>query len=324
MQTIEKALEMTKKICDKKMYKDLAIEDKQRIFDAIVSTKTESEIRSINSTDDGKWYIAQIYDLKITFSTNTFDAYKIKEHLTDSMNLYISDQIVTIDEAIEYINKLRLQKQIELKNLLYKIRKVCNGKEFELLRRKYKQKIFDSYMMTELEKKITTRSGGACYFSDIGDIRISFLSDSICSGWTNVSNQIYEMELEINSKEVSIEEAIKYLEGSEKDKLPLAILNTSILTTPGSYHLEDITLETARDLVYTNELDSAVGHQSTAEIMSTLLNIDIPVNRQMFAQHPGQQALVFKLNGRPEEGKILSVEEIEQIGYKFQLLTRLQ
>ena len=129
MQTIEKALEMIKKICDKKMYKDLAIEDKQRIFDVIVSTKTESEIRSIDSIDDGKWYIAKVYDLKITFSTNTFDAHKIKGHLTDSMNLYISDQIVTIDEAIEYIDKLRLQKEVELKNLLYKAREVCNGKE---------------------------------------------------------------------------------------------------------------------------------------------------------------------------------------------------
>ena len=47
------------------------------------------------------------------------------------------------------------------------------------------------------------------------------------------------------------------------------------------------------------------------------------MNRQMFAQQPGQQALVFKLNGRPEEGKILSVEEIERIGYKFQLLSRI-
>lgn len=27
---------------------------------------------------------------------------------------------------------------------------------------------------------------------------------------------------------------------------------------------------------------------------------------------------------RPEEGKILSAEEIEQIGYKFQLLTRVK
>lgn len=104
----------------------------------------------------------------------------------------------------------------------------------------------------------------------------------------------------------------------------LALLNTSILTTAGNYTLTDITLDEARQLVSENgdNLDSAIGHASTAEIMTTLLDVDVPVNRQMFSQEPGQQALVFKLNGRPEEGKILTAAEIEDIGYKFQLLTR--
>lgn len=104
----------------------------------------------------------------------------------------------------------------------------------------------------------------------------------------------------------------------------LALLNTSILTTTGAYTLADITLDQARQLATdnVNNLDSAVGHQSTAEIMTTLLGVDVPVNRQLFTQEMGQQALVFKLNGRPAEGKILTAEEIEAIGYKFQLLTR--
>ena len=106
------------------------------------------------------------------------------------------------------------------------------------------------------------------------------------------------------------------------ERKKLALLNTSILTNAGTYNLQDITLGVARTLVRENELDSAIGHASTAEIMTSLLGIDVPVNRQMFSQDAGQQALVFKLNGRPEEGKILSAEEIEQIGYKFQLLTR--
>lgn len=104
----------------------------------------------------------------------------------------------------------------------------------------------------------------------------------------------------------------------------LALLNTSILTTAGSYNLTDITLEQARQIVADNagNLDSAIGHQSTADIMTTLLGVDVSVNRQMFTQEVGQQALVFKLNGRPEEGKILTAAEIEAIGYKFQLLSR--
>ena len=58
--------------------------------------------------------------------------------------------------------------------------------------------------------------------------------------------------------------------------------------------------------------------------MTTLLGVEVPMNRQMFIQDVGQRALVFKLNGRPEEGKILTVEDIEQIGYKFQILDRIK
>lgn len=106
----------------------------------------------------------------------------------------------------------------------------------------------------------------------------------------------------------------------------LALLNTSILTTAGTYTLSDITLDEARQIIADNDgnLDSAIGHQSTAEIMTTLLDVDVPVNRQMFSQKVGQQALVFKLNGRPQEGKILTAAEIEEIGYKFQLLMRTE
>lgn len=104
--------------------------------------------------------------------------------------------------------------------------------------------------------------------------------------------------------------------------MKLGILNTSILTTAGNYELKNISLEEARNLALENELDSAVGHVSAAEIMTTLLGVEIQVNRKFFVQQPGQQALVFKLNGRPEEGKILTTAEIEEIGYKFQLLTR--
>ncbi|WP_157355764.1 STIV orfB116 family protein, partial [Faecalicatena contorta] len=66
------------------------------------------------------------------------------------------------------------------------------------------------------------------------------------------------------------------------------------------------------------------GHASTADIMTALLSVKIPINRQMFIQEVGQRALVFKLNGRPEEGKILSAEDIERIGFKFQILDQIK
>ena len=105
----------------------------------------------------------------------------------------------------------------------------------------------------------------------------------------------------------------------------IEILNTSILTVFGSYNYEPVSLEDAQEMVSSNPegFESAVGHQSTAEILTTLLEVEVPVNRVFFVQEVGQTALVFKLRGRAPEGIILSREEVEAIGYDFGRLTRL-
>jgi len=104
--------------------------------------------------------------------------------------------------------------------------------------------------------------------------------------------------------------------------MKIAILNTTILTANGDFGLKSISLEKAKSLIELNadNLLSAIGHQSTADILTNLLDVKIEVNRIQFKQEPGQLALCFKLNGRPEEGKILTIGEIEEIGYEFKLL----
>jgi hypothetical protein len=108
--------------------------------------------------------------------------------------------------------------------------------------------------------------------------------------------------------------------------MELAILNTSIMTSEGVFSLRDISLEEARKLAIDNRdnLLSAVGHQSTADILTTLLGVEIKMNRINFIQEQHQEALVFKLLGRPEEGRILTLSEIEGIGYKFQMLIKIE
>lgn len=108
----------------------------------------------------------------------------------------------------------------------------------------------------------------------------------------------------------------------------LTILNTSILTQYGTYTYVPLTLPEARGLAQVRAkqgaLQSAVGHQSTADILTSLLDVPVPMNRIQYVQAPGEQALVFKLRGRPEEGKILSIPEIEALGYEFGLLARVE
>ena len=104
---------------------------------------------------------------------------------------------------------------------------------------------------------------------------------------------------------------------------PLALLNTTIATTDGDYHIRTISLNEARVLfANAKSIDSAIGHESTASVMSTLLGGSVPMNRQDFAQAVGQTALVLKLNGRAPEGKILSISEIEEMGYTFKAMIR--
>lgn len=107
----------------------------------------------------------------------------------------------------------------------------------------------------------------------------------------------------------------------------LTLLNTSILTSFGTYVYEPLTLEAARALLrrFQQEgktIESAIGHQTTAELLSGLLDYPVAVNRIEFMQTVETVALVFKLKGRPPEGKVLSRKELEEIGYEFGLLRR--
>lgn len=107
--------------------------------------------------------------------------------------------------------------------------------------------------------------------------------------------------------------------------MTIAILNTPILTDVGTYKLSSITLEQAQKLVNKNDFDSYIGHQATSEILSILLGTEVPMNRQQFKQEVGQKAIIFKLNSRLQEGQVLTtIQEIESIGYTFQLLERKQ
>lgn len=115
----------------------------------------------------------------------------------------------------------------------------------------------------------------------------------------------------------------KHLVESIKEKEnSIVIFNTTILTDFGSYDYSEISLDEAKDLVK-NGFRSAIGHQATCDVISKLLEVDIEMNRINYKQKDGETVLVFKLKGRPEEGKILTADEIEEIGYTFGLLKKL-
>lgn len=101
----------------------------------------------------------------------------------------------------------------------------------------------------------------------------------------------------------------------------VTLLNTSVLTSFGSYNYEPLSLAEVRRLI-AEGFTSAVGHSETAEVLSELLNTPVPVNRIEYIQQAGEMAIIFKLRIRVPAGVILSRKELEEIGYEFGLLTR--
>jgi len=99
-------------------------------------------------------------------------------------------------------------------------------------------------------------------------------------------------------------------------------MNSPRLTEFGVYEYRPLTTAEAKQML-AEGFQSAIGHESTAAFLSDLLGLPISKMRGEFRQRPGERAVVFQLNDRPPEGRVLDREEIERIGYKFGLLRRL-
>jgi hypothetical protein len=100
------------------------------------------------------------------------------------------------------------------------------------------------------------------------------------------------------------------------------LLSTTVVPNGGDGIWEiQTTTASAVKVNLTQNWVSAVGHESTATIMSEVLNIGIPVNRVPIAPRPGDKLFCFKLKGRAPEGVVLDLEEIEKMGYEWLVMT---
>jgi hypothetical protein len=80
--------------------------------------------------------------------------------------------------------------------------------------------------------------------------------------------------------------------------------------------IKKIDVNQARQLVNQNQFISAIGHDSTAKLLSMLLGIDIPVNRIQVEMTSGDIGLHFVLKRRLPEGQVIkTIQELEEIGF---------
>lgn len=109
----------------------------------------------------------------------------------------------------------------------------------------------------------------------------------------------------------------------------LNLLNTTIVTNEGLYRNTKVTVGEAVVLAAQAAelrvpITSWVGHEATAQAMGTILGLDVPVSRSQFSQEVGQVALCLNIRGRLPEGTVLTMAELNDIGYDFWVITRLE
>jgi len=107
----------------------------------------------------------------------------------------------------------------------------------------------------------------------------------------------------------------------------LYLMSTTIVPAgaEGLWRVKSCTLEQARLLheaaQWHGDLVSAVGHSSTADVMTELLGNRVEANRLNVQPIVGDEFLCFKLKQRPPEGVILDRAQLEELGYEWVVMS---
>ncbi len=87
-------------------------------------------------------------------------------------------------------------------------------------------------------------------------------------------------------------------------------MSISMLPPQGAtVRISPITVGEVRALL-AEGFESAVGHESTAQILTTLLGVEVPARRVAIKLGAGDTLIVFQLLTRLAEGQVLSAEEV--------------
>ena len=101
-------------------------------------------------------------------------------------------------------------------------------------------------------------------------------------------------------------------------KRKIIILNALVTSSkkPMTLKTRPVSLDIVRELIKEKEIESYIGHEATANLLTNLLNINVPMNRSMYDPKVDDVAIVVRLKKRlekPEDVKNVSPNDIEFI-----------
>jgi len=108
--------------------------------------------------------------------------------------------------------------------------------------------------------------------------------------------------------------------GCEKMR-KLYLLNAPIMPNEGVYIYNTLSKEKFIESFNRNkeyyEVVSAIGHQSTADLLTKILGYKVEMNRINIEMKDGDMALVVRIKTRLPEGQILTDEDLEKVEVEF-------
>lgn len=90
------------------------------------------------------------------------------------------------------------------------------------------------------------------------------------------------------------------------------LLNSAVVTTPGSYRYKYISVEEFKKLLSAG-VQSYIGYEETTEAIKILTGVVVPTNRGTIRMYKGDKAVIFRLTSRvadPTKKGEVGVEEI--------------
>ena len=121
-----------------------------------------------------------------------------------------------------------------IRGFLNTAKEIMDGEMFVDLGRKKKQQVFDAFIDADIDYATDGDSDGVYLYSKSDDFRITFMSYADDFGLGCIRDRLDDLYFNDDIDEVySIDKAISMLDAIKPDDVPLALLNTSIVTEDG-------------------------------------------------------------------------------------------